>query len=119
MKEIIKKSSAVLLICLGILLINSEARAQSQEKQNSQKMENTESKTEVLQPMVEGMSCQEGCANGIDNLLKQQDGIMKSKTIFDSSSSEIHYDKSKISEKQIIALIEKRGFKAKIKEEHK
>ncbi|AFL85369.1 cation transport ATPase [Belliella baltica DSM 15883] len=82
-------------------------------------MENTEAKTQVLQLTVEGMSCQEGCANGIDNLLKQQDGIIKSKTIFDTSSSEIHYDKSKISEKQIIALIEKRGFKTKIKEEQK
>lgn len=117
----IKKSKAVLLICFGfgILLINFEARAQSQEKQNSLNMENTEAKTQVLQLTVEGMSCQEGCANGIDNLLKQQDGIIKSKTIFDTSSSEIHYDKSKISEKQIIALIEKRGFKTKIKEEQK
>ncbi|WP_245531074.1 heavy-metal-associated domain-containing protein [Belliella baltica] len=121
MNSMIKKSKAVLLICFGfgILLINFEARAQSQEKQNSLNMENTEAKTQVLQLTVEGMSCQEGCANGIDNLLKQQDGIIKSKTIFDTSSSEIHYDKSKISEKQIIALIEKRGFKTKIKEEQK
>lgn len=119
MKAMIKKSRALLLICFGILLINSEVRGQSQEKQNSPKMETTEAKTEVLQLTVEGMSCQEGCANGIDNMLRQQDGIIKSKTFFDSSSSEIHYDKSKISEKQVIGLIEKRGFKAKTKEESK
>ena len=121
MNSMIKKSKAVLLICFGfgILLINFEVRAQSQEKQNSPKMENTEAKTEVLQLTVEGMSCQEGCANGTDNMLRQQDGIIKSKTMFDSSSSEIHYDKSKISEKQVIALIEKRGFKVKTKEDSK
>lgn len=120
MKQLGKKVIAVMLTGAAILFFYStETRAQSLEKQNSLNMENTEAKTQVLQLTVEGMSCQEGCANGIDSLLKQQDGIIKSKTIFDASSSEIHYDKSKISEKQIIAFIEKRGFKTKIKEEQK
>lgn len=114
-----KKVIAVMLTAAAILFsYSTEAVAQSREKQNSN-MENSEAKIQVLQLTVEGMSCQEGCANGIDYLLKQQDGIIKSITIFDSSSSEIHYDKNKISEKQIIALIENRGFKTKIKEEQK
>lgn len=116
MKAIIKKSSIIILICSGILLMNSEVRAQTKEKQNSPKMENTEAKTEILQLTIEGMSCQAGCANGIDNLLMQQDGIIKSRTFFDSSSSEIYYDEKKISENQIIDLIEKRGFKPTIRE---
>ncbi|HET8855430.1 MAG TPA: heavy-metal-associated domain-containing protein [Salinimicrobium sp.] len=119
MKAIIKKSSAVILICSGILLMNSEARAQTKEKQNLPKMENTEAKTEILQLTIEGMSCQAGCANGIDNLLMQQNGIIKSRTFFDSSSSEIYYDERRISKKQIIGLIEKRGFKTAMREEEK
>lgn len=96
-----------------LFLYSTETRAQSLDKQNSLNMENTEAKTKIIQLTVEGMSYQEGCANGINYLLKQQDGIIKNKTIFDSSSSEIHYDISKISEKQIITLVEKRGFKKK------
>ncbi|WP_152425140.1 heavy-metal-associated domain-containing protein [Nafulsella turpanensis] len=82
-------------------------------------MERTEATIEALQLKVKGMSCQAGCANGIDNMLKQQDGIVKSTTTFDSGTSEIQYDKSKISEKEIIGLIEKRGFKAELKKEGK
>lgn len=51
-----------------------------------------------LQLRVEGMSCQAGCANGIDSMLKQQEGIVKSKTTFDSSASDILFDKAKTSE---------------------
>lgn len=64
---------------------------------------------------VEGMHCQAGCANGIDNMLKEQKGIVSSETLFDKSSSVIRYDSEMISEKDIIALIEDRGFKAKKK----
>lgn len=117
MRAIIRKAGAGLLMCYGILLLNSEAKAQTQENPNSPKMEETELNVETLQLKVGGMSCQEGCANGIDKMLKQQDGIVKNKTTFDSSTSEIQYDKSKISEKEIIDLIEKRGFKAKAKKE--
>ncbi len=120
MKQISKKVIAVMLAGAAILFsYSTEARAQSQEKQNSPKMKTTEAKTEVLQLTIEGMSCQAGCANGIDNMLKQQNGVLKSKTLFDSSSSEIHYDENKISEKQIIALIEKKGFKTKTRKEQK
>lgn len=117
MRATIRKAGAGLLMCYGILLLNSEAKAQAQENQNSPKMEKTEANAETVQLKVEGMSCQEGCANSIDRMLKQQDGIVKNKTTFDSGTSEIQYDKSKVSEKEIISLIEERGFKAKVKED--
>jgi copper chaperone CopZ len=82
-------------------------------------MERAEANVKTLQLKVEGMSCQAGCANGIDHMLKQQDGIVKSKTTFDSDTSEIQYDKSKISEKEIMGMIEERGFKTVVNKEGK
>lgn len=110
---IIKKAGVFFLMCCGTLLLVPEAKAQSQEKKKSNKMEKTEESTATLQLKVKGMSCQAGCANGIDSMLKQQDGIVKSKTTFDSGASEIVYDKRKISEEQIMRLIEGRGFSTK------
>lgn len=114
MKTIMKKTGVVFLVCFGLLLLNVEVNAQSQK---DQKMEKNEKNVTALQLEVEGMHCQAGCANSIDNMLKQQEGILKSKTTFDSSASVIEYDQRKISENQIIDLIEERGFKVEAKKE--
>ena len=100
-------------MCCGVLILGSEAKAQSQEKEKTKEMGKTQENTASLHLRVEGMSCQAGCANGIDSMLKQQGGIVKSKTTFDSSISDIVFDKAKISEEQIIRLIEARGFSTK------
>lgn len=97
---------------LGMLLLNLDVNAQSQNDQNTFQMEKHKDNVETLQLKVEGMSCQAGCANSIDKMLSQKEGIVDSKTTFDSSSSEVKFDKSKISEKEIVALIVERGFKA-------
>lgn len=114
MKTIMKKTGVVFLACFGLLLLNVEVNAQSQK---DQKMEKNKENVSLLQLKVEGMSCQAGCANGLDRMLGQQEGILESKTTFDSSSSVIEYDERKISEDQIIELIEERGFRAEAKKE--
>lgn len=63
---------------------------------------------------VGGMSCQEGCANGLDATFKELPGVNKTKTSFANRLSEITFDKSKITEKELLAIIEKRGFTAKL-----
>ncbi len=59
------------------------------------------------------MSCQLGCANGLDTALRQANGIVKSQTSFDNSSSEVTFDDTKINLGEIIEIIEKTGFQAK------
>jgi copper chaperone CopZ len=113
-----KKIFYVLMMSIGATLVNSQVNAQSAEKENTVKMEQGKNTTE-LQLSVEGMHCQAGCANGIDNMLKEQKGIMSSETFFDTSSSVIRYNSKIISEKEIIALIEDRGFKVKKKTDEK
>jgi len=62
---------------------------------------------------VKGMSCQLGCANGLDTTLTEANGIVKSETSFDKSSSVVTFDDTKINLGEIIKIIEKTGFRAK------
>ncbi len=63
---------------------------------------------------VKGMSCQLGCANGLDATLTEANGIVKSETSFDNSFSEVTFDDTKINLGEIIKIIKKVGFQAKI-----
>ena len=74
MRAIVKKTGVVLFACFGTLLFGFEAKAQIQENQNTIEMERMEVNIETLQLNVEGMSCQAGCANGIDNMLGKRKG---------------------------------------------
>ena len=62
---------------------------------------------------VKGMTCQLGCANGLDTTIRQAHGIVKSQTNFANSSSEVTFDDTKINPSEIIKIIEKKGFQAK------
>jgi copper chaperone len=115
MNTVAKKIGLFCLAFFGMLLLHVDATAQSVSNQKEQKMENIQEKSKTLQLSVKGMSCQAGCASGIDNMLSKQEGIIDSKTLVSTSSSEIRYDKDKISEKQIIDLIAQRGFKVEVK----
>lgn len=100
------------MVSFGILLLNIDTKAQSTPNQKKENMENIQEKESSLQLNITGMSCQAGCANGIDKMPAKQEGIIESKTNFSSSSSsEILHDKDKISEKQIMDLIAQKGFK--------
>lgn len=94
-----KKTVLFLLTCAGILFINRESAAQANDKEKKVKMDQTSNNLTELQLAVEGMHCQAGCANGIDNMLQEQEGIVDSETLFDTSSSVIRYDNKLISEK--------------------
>lgn len=103
----------------SLVLPAGPVKAQSVKSSKNHPIQSPSNKMEKIKTIkveVKGMSCQEGCANGIDASLKNVAGIIKSKTSFDRSSSEITYDETKISEKEILALIEKKGFKAKLSE---
>ena len=97
------------ILVSGFTLMNVTAKAQSKNDVD------TVNVTNRIELEVKGMSCQAGCANGIDNMLKQQKGVVKSKTTYDTESSVIWYNKELISQKEIENLIKDRGFKVKVK----
>lgn len=112
-----KKTIFILMMSFGALLVQEGVKGQSQVKKNALPIAQIAKDTTKLTLNVEGMHCQAGCANSIDNMLKQQKGIVKSETTYASGTSFIWFNKKAISEKKIISLIEDRGFKAAIKKE--
>ncbi|NUM50937.1 MAG: heavy-metal-associated domain-containing protein [Flavobacteriales bacterium] len=79
----------------------------------SPKQEAEIQKTEVatenratLHLAVEGMVCASGCAKGIEKELSTVNGIVSCEVDFESESATVIYDKSKLEERDIIALIE-------------
>ncbi len=63
---------------------------------------------------VSGMTCQMGCADGIDRKLKKVAGIISSKTLLETGICKVTYDESKININQIIDVIKDRGYEAKV-----
>jgi len=55
--------------------------------------------------IVEGMSCQVGCAAYIDEELEKIDGVVSADVDFESKSASISYDNSLISEYDIVNTI--------------
>ncbi len=115
MKEIIKKTGAILLMCGTVLLLSAQVKAQSQVKKNSIQIKSIKENVATLHLEVDGMHCQRFCANGTDTMLKHKPGILLSKTSFATSSSVVKYDPSLTTPEKIIQAIDERGFKAKIK----
>ena len=72
-----------------------------------------QSKTITLE--IAGMSCQKGCADGIDAKLNSINGIDSSKTSFAMGSSFIMYNPLVISEAEIVKIVTDKGFKTSIK----
>lgn len=55
--------------------------------------------------IIEGMSCQVGCAAYIDEELEKLDGVVKSEVDFESKLAVVDYDNSLVSEYAMIDLI--------------
>lgn len=65
-------------------------------------------KIQTFEFIIEGMTCAEGCAKGIELSVLKQKGIKSSKVDFDTKRARVIYDSSKISKERIIELVE--GF---------
>ncbi|HMU05019.1 MAG TPA: heavy-metal-associated domain-containing protein, partial [Saprospiraceae bacterium] len=58
-----------------------------------------------IEIIIGGMSCQKGCADGIDKKLKTISGILKSKTNIKTGICKVSYDDQKIEIEDIIEII--------------
>jgi len=80
-------------------------------------IQNLQSETKTVELIIEGMSCQKGCADSIDRQLKSTKGIIRSRTKFDTGISKVTYNPKEITVKEIVKTIESPDFKVvKIKE---
>lgn len=73
------------------------------------------SKTVKKKFKIEGMHCS-SCAMNIDGELEDTQGIKESNTNFAKSSTEVEFDREKVTPKQIVTIIKSVGYKAEITE---
>ncbi len=88
-----------------------KANATGNTIKQSQILINEEPKTVTLK--ITGMSCA-GCANHIHTALSKTEGVVSDEVKYPDDVATVKYDASKISEKEIIAVIEKAGYKAEV-----
>ena len=69
-------------------------------------------KTKTVTYRIEGFTCVT-CAVGLDALLKDQKGIVRSKSSYPDRSAVIEYRPDLINKQQIEAFIQELGFSAK------
>lgn len=113
MRKIFQSFCLMFFVFLLVNMIQpADSFAQSIEKKEKKTAVKTNVKTVELE--VEGMTCQKGCADGIDKKLRKTAGIKQSNTVQKTGTSKVTYDASVISVKQIIKIIEDRGYKAKV-----
>lgn len=77
----------------------------------SQFLINKEPKTVTLK--ITGMSCA-GCASHIHTALSKTEGVISDEVKYPGDIATVKYDASKISEKEIITVIENTGYKAEV-----
>lgn len=109
MKSLIKPVMYFLLIVVSSL-ISGEIAAQKTDTVTENKKESLK----TIELEVGGMTCQKGCADGIDGKLKTVTGVIKSKTKLETGISKITYDDTKVTLEKLISIIEERGYTAKV-----
>jgi Cu+-exporting ATPase len=69
-------------------------------------------KTKTVKYRIEGFTCIT-CAVGLDTLLKDQKGIVRSKSSYPERTAEIEYHPDLVNEEQIKSFIQELGFMAR------
>lgn len=69
--------------------------------------------TETLQVKVTGMTCA-GCASQLHKALAKREGILENEMKYPGNVAVIKYDPAKVSQAEIVSLIQKAGYKAEI-----
>jgi copper chaperone CopZ len=78
--------------------------------------ENFKGEPKTVTLKITGMTCS-GCSNHISSALSKKDGILAQEVKFPGDVAIVKYDPDKITEKEIIATIEKAGYKAEVKKD--
>lgn len=59
---------------------------------------------------IEGMNC-DGCAETIQSLIEKEPGVRMASVSFNDRAARVLYDPQAVQESQLIALIQKPGFR--------
>ncbi len=82
-------------------------------KQNLSSTEIVKNEPKTITLKITGMTCA-GCSKTIHSSLSKKDGILENEVKFPGDLAVIKYDPTKITEKEIITVVEKAGYKAEL-----
>lgn len=99
------------IICC-FLTINIMVSHSQYSSQNNNTIAKFQQNIKKIKIAVKEMTCQKGCADGIDKKLKGVSGIIRSKTKLETGIATVTYDDTKISPNEIIKIIEAQGYPA-------
>lgn len=103
------------LFILSLLVCSSNASLATSKSTNTSIKFAYQKNIRSVEIIVGGMSCQKGCADGIDKKLKTVPGILKSKTKIETGICKVTYDDQKIKIEDILKIIVEKGYAAKLK----
>ncbi|MET2986050.1 heavy-metal-associated domain-containing protein [Aureibaculum conchae] len=100
-----------LLSVIGLLFscgTNSNASENSKLENGKTSQNNKEiiANFEKVSLKIDGMTCEIGCARTIQSKLSKADGVKSAKISFEEKSGMVEYDSNKISENQIVKIVE-------------
>jgi Cu+-exporting ATPase len=107
MKKITK---LVTLLCVMILLASCEKSIEKKSIETKATVKNELSADADLKKIalnIEGMTCEIGCARTIQSKLSKTEGIKFAEVNFEKKKGIVEYDANKVSEKEIVAIVEK------------
>lgn len=110
MKSLIKSVIVILVMVSVGIILPTNAVAQKTKKIVTDTNQNLIS----IELEVGGMTCQKGCADGIDSKMKTVNGVLKSRTKLETGISKITYDDTKVTLEKLVSIIEERGYTVKV-----
>ena len=90
------------LIILLVFVIFGCAQPKTSDTQTDDAIEVADAKANFV---IEGMSCQSGCASAINKALREMSGIVSSEVDFESKTAVVSYDNSLVSEYAMMDII--------------
>jgi copper chaperone CopZ len=109
MKRFVEILTAAILT-VGLLAISG---CEKSEQPAAQAEQNQVVKAQHVKLAVDGMTCG-SCAKSIETALAMKSGVIKGQVSLDENACDVEYDASKTNADEIVATIEKAGYKAKV-----
>ncbi len=106
MKKITK---LVTLLCVVFVFVSCEKKAENKSidtKTIDKKELSADADLKKVALDIEGMTCEIGCARTIQSKLSKTEGVKFAEVNFEKKKGVVEFDANKISEKQIVAVVE-------------
>jgi len=104
------KLLSIILLFIVLVLTSCKEKAEKQDEQTSEIIKTeqlAEADVKEVSISIEGMTCEIGCARTIQSKLSKTEGVEFAKVNFEKKKGVVKYDANKVSEKQIVAVVEK------------